>query len=112
MNNSITADLLASLKEGSKIWFEEEKQGYTIQARSDNFIVCSKPFNLKKTVLYTIIDIKKNIRGPESLIFGFGAETKEQCQEMIARLESGKTEVSYRRNIPLKIYDVKVKYGN
>jgi hypothetical protein len=100
---------LQHINVGSKIWFEEEKQGYTIQARSDDFIVCSKPFNPKKTVLYTIIDIKRNIRGPENLIFGAGAETREQCEEMINRLtgvEKPQTEVSYRNNIPVKIRKV------
>jgi len=37
------------------------------------------------------------------LIFGFGAETKEDCNEMLERLESGDTEVSYRNRIKLNI---------
>ena len=88
-------------KVGEKIRFYEEKQAFTVQARSENFLVCTKPYNPQKTVRYTVVDIKKNIRGSENLVFGFGAETKKQCKEMVARLESGKTEVSYRNWIPI-----------
>lgn len=90
---------------GQKIKFEEEKQRYTVKAVSDNFVICSKPFNPRKTVLYCIIDIKKNIRGPESLIFPMGCETEEEIQEMLQRLEEGISEVSYRRFLPLNIVE-------
>lgn len=95
---------------GDKVRFAEEKQAYTIQARSDRYLVCSKPFNPKHTVLYCVVDLEKQIRGPENLVFGAGAETKEQCEEMIERLEgrSGfQTEVSYRNNIPVKVESVR-----
>jgi hypothetical protein len=94
---------------GSKVKFIEEQQSYTVQASNIAFSVCTKPFNCRKTVLYTIIDWIKNIRGTESLVFGFGAETRDQCCEMLQRLTDGETEVSYRNNIPLHIESVKVK---
>ena len=102
---------LAYLRVGSKIKFAEEVQRYTVRARSENFLVCTKPFNARKTVLYTVIDIERNIRGTENLILPSGAETDEQCDEMIARLTSKdpdcfQTEVSYRNNIPLRILEV------
>jgi len=88
---------------GDKIKFEEEKQAYTIQACNDRFLVCTKPFNLMHTVLYTVVDLDRNIRGTENLIFGMGAETKEQCEEMLERLSIGESEVSHRNYIELKI---------
>lgn len=88
---------------GSKIKFEEERQSYTVRASNIHFTICTKPFNAKKTVLYTIIDWYQNIRGAENLIFGFGAETDEQCNEMLERLTQGRSEISHRNNIPLKI---------
>lgn len=100
---------LSDVKVGDRIKFAEEAQSYKVQARSENFIVCNKPFNPKKTTLYCIIDIKNGIRGPENLLFGAGAETQQQCEEMILRLESKDpnmswgTEVSYRNRIPVKI---------
>lgn len=89
-----------------KIKFAEEKQAYTIQALGPRFAVCTKPFNLKHTVLYSVVDFKEKVRGTENLIFGAGAETRGQCEEMLTRLETGETEVSHRNRIPLKMGDM------
>ncbi|MFA6204517.1 MAG: hypothetical protein WC710_15165 [Gallionella sp.] len=97
---------------GDKVRFNEERQGYTIQAKGERFIVCTKPFNLRKTVLYTIIDMKDRIRGPENLVFCAGAGTRELCNEMLARLEGRDielgwtSEISHRNRIRLEIDDV------
>ena len=58
-----------------------------------------------KTVIYTIVDFKENRRGPENLIFGMGAETREDCKEMLERLneKENPSEVSYRHDVPLDI---------
>ena len=89
------------MKVGDKVKFAEEKQRYTVQAKGERYIVLTKPFNLRKTVLYTVVDTEKNIRGTENLIFCMGAETRKDCEEMLQRLESGQTEVSHRNNIRL-----------
>ena len=91
---------------GTKIKFKGEKQKYTVQASNGVYAVCTKPFNAKKTVLYTIISHLENVRGTENLIFGMGAETKEQCEEMLERLTQGETEVSHRNRVPLD-YEIK-----
>lgn len=91
------------MKVGDRIKFVEEKQKYTVRAIGERYAICTKPFNLKKTVLYTIIDFEKNIRGTESLIFCMGAETDEQCIEMLHRLETGVSEISFRNRISLRI---------
>jgi len=96
------SELLAA-NVGDKLRFAEEKQAYTVQAAGERFLVCTKPFNPKRTVLYTVVDLAQGIRGTENLIFGLGAETREQCEQMLARLEAGKTEVSYRNRVPLKL---------
>lgn len=98
---------LYTLSIGSKVWFLEEKQCYTVRAKGNQFLVLSKPFNLKRTVIYTILDIEIMERGPENLIFCTGAETDEQCQEMLARLISGESEISSRRSI--KAYVSKIR---
>lgn len=90
---------------GAKIWFYGEKQGYTVRASNVAFCVCTKPFNVQKTVLYTIIDWERGERNYENLVFGMGAETDEECQEMLDRLTTGESEVSYRH--PAKIDIVK-----
>lgn len=93
-----------------KIKFKGETQRYTVQAAGERFLICTKPFNARKTVLYTIVDLKEEIRGSEGVIFGLGAETKKDCQEMLARIESGETEISYYNRIPLDIEVIYAKY--
>lgn len=93
------------------VWFKSEKQKYTVVCASNRYAICTKPFNLKKTVFYTIIDQEKNIRGAENLIFGMGAETREQCLEMLVRLLDEETEISRRNCIPLDIKEVKSTVG-
>ena len=80
----------------SKVKFENEKQRYTIQASNIHFAVCTKPFNPKNTVLYTVIDWYRNVRWAENLIFWFWAETREQCEDMLDRLTNWDSEVSHR----------------
>lgn len=109
MTEQEALNALVRVRVGDRIWFTEEKQGYTVQARSSRYIICNKPFNPKKTVLYTIIDLDELVRGPENLIFGFGAETREQCEEMLGRLEQGvleRTEVSQRHRCDLHVSKV------
>ncbi len=88
---------------GSKIHFAEEKRPYTVRAVNDRFAICTKPFNPKRTFLYTIVDFKERVRGTENLIFCMGFETDEQCREALARLCSGESAVSHRNRIPLRL---------
>lgn len=74
------------LNVGDKVKFRNEAMRYTVQACDERFAICTKPFNPKRTVLYSIIDFKENVRGTENLVFGMGAETRARCEEMLARL--------------------------
>lgn len=96
-----------ALSEGQKVWFEGERMSYTIKAADKRFAVCTKPFNARHTVLYTIIDQEKQIRGTENLIFCQGFETDFQCKEALQRLTSGETKVSHRNYVKLNIKRVK-----
>jgi len=91
---------------GDKIKFAEEKQRYTIRACNERFAICTKPFNCKKTTLYTIVDLLENVRGRENLIFAAGAETDQECRRMLVRLKKGKTEVSHRHRCDLNIQEI------
>lgn len=88
---------------GDRIRFAEEAQVYTVRAASERYLICTKPFNPRRTVLYTIVDLAERIRGTENLIFCMGFETDAQCSEALARLSAGETHVSRRNRIPLII---------
>jgi hypothetical protein len=95
------------LKKGDKIWFPGQKQGYTVIVRNDRYAICTKPFNPRKTVMYTIIDFKEQIRGTEDLIFCMGFETDKQCEEALQRLENRESAISRRNRVPLVIEKIK-----
>jgi hypothetical protein len=91
---------------GTKIKFASEKQRYTVRSSNAAYTICTKPFNAQKTVLYTIIDFHENVRGPEDLIFGLGAETDEEIAAMQDRMTNGDSEVSHRHRCELDIESV------
>jgi hypothetical protein len=105
----MTPTRVDDLPVGGRVWFSEEKRPYTVQARSRRFLVCTKAFAARRTVLYTVVDLKERIRGTENLVFGMGAETREDCEAMIDRLEGRDrsigftTEVSHRNFVPLVV---------
>jgi hypothetical protein len=76
----------AHLSGAARVWFAEEKLPYRVRARDQRFLVCTKPHNPMRTVLYSIIDLKEQVRGPENLVFGMGAETDKCCLQMLDRL--------------------------
>lgn len=112
---------------GDKITFVEEKQAYTVRARNSRFIVCTKPFNARKTVLYTIIDLERDVRGPCNLIFGCAMETDADIKEAMQLLQNhcdnkhaefvegvevpASMEVSHRNCIPLVVKHIVKKDG-
>lgn len=90
---------------GDRIGFVEERNRYKVWAASERFLVCTR--FLFGTLLYTIVDFKLQVRGPENLLFSRGAESLQQCEEMLARLEAGESRVSRRHCLPLKIKEPK-----
>lgn len=96
-----------SMRVGDKVRFDSEKQRYTVRAVSADgrWVICTKPFNLQHTVLYTVIDFDSGVRGPDN--YGsLGYETPEQIARAMARFEAGDAEVSYRYDVYLDIAEV------
>lgn len=105
-----TTTRLSELPIGARIWFAEESRPYRVRATDGRFLICTKPFNPRKTVLYCILDTETMMRAPENLIFGRGAETDEQCQEMLKRINGTdpnmKTELSRRYGVDARVIRV------
>ena len=98
--------MMTKLTEGDKVYFDGERYGYAVRACDKRFAVCTKPFNPRRSVLYTIVDLQENVRGTENLVFGMGAESTEDCRRMLKRLAVGETEVSHRNRVALNITKV------
>ena len=88
---------------GDKVFVPTDKRHYTVKARDERYIICTKPFNVRHTVLYFIIDLLNKWRAPDNMIFCSGYETTEDCQERLKELQDGTIELSRRRGIPLDI---------
>jgi hypothetical protein len=54
---------------GDKVYLPNEKKPYKVQVRDNRYIICTKPFNPKHTVLYFIIDLVRKVRGTDNMIY-------------------------------------------
>lgn len=88
------------LKVGDPVYLPMETRPYRVKCRDDRFIICTKPFNLRRTVIYFIVDLKEHRRGPDNMVFCSGYETQEQCEERLKELQEGRIEVSIRHGVP------------
>lgn len=98
-------DYCQGLKIGDKIKFKSEKQKYTVKAKSDRFLICTKPYNLKRTVIYIIIDLERLVRGANNLIFNmYDYKVQEDIDQCLKDLELDETlEVSHRNCVKLDV---------
>ena len=93
----------SSAKVGDRIYVGGERKPYRVRARDDRYIIATKPFNPKHTVIYLIIDLVREVRGPDNMVFCFGYESDEDVKERLKDLQEGTCEVSYRRSVPSKM---------
>lgn len=98
-------DYWDALKPGDPVYVHNEVRPYRVKCRDDRYIICTKPYNPKRTVMYFIIDTELRLRGPDNMVFCSGYETHEQCEERLKELQSGRIEVSRRNSVPLYSVD-------
>ena len=97
------ASIFETVKAGDPVYLPGEVRPYRVKCRDDRFIICTKPYNPKRTVMYFIVDLKEKRRGPDNSVFCAGYETQEQCDERLKELQTGWIEVSHRYDVPLDI---------
>lgn len=100
------------LNKGDSVWFSTSKKSFKVRECNDRFAICTQPFNLQpKTVLYTIIDFDRDVRGEDNLIFSvYDYYSDEDCKQAMEDLMNGEIEVSYKRNKNTILDIVKVKH--
>lgn len=91
------------LQVDDKVYVKECVRPFKVICRDDRYIICTKPFNIYHTVIYFIIDLEKQLRGPDDRVFCAGYETEEQCLQRLAELQSGHVSVSLRHSLPLDL---------
>ena len=89
---------------GSKVKFDDEKIfRWTVRAIRHPFVICTTSGDFG---YYTIIDLDKNIRGPDNFR-GVGYSTDEQIYSALNKLVTGDLDISSRNKIPLVIKEIK-----
>lgn len=86
---------------GDKVYIYGEKRPYTVMARNDRYIICTK--NLFGKTMYFIVDLVEKKRAPDDRVFCSGYTNKEQCEERLQELIEGEIALSRRRGIPLDL---------
>jgi hypothetical protein len=96
-------------KVGDLIKFKSEKQRYRIRACDERFIIATKPYNPKRTFLYTIIDLEKEIRGADNWYCKFNYVNEKEAEKCLPLLHldplknHGSVEISHRRSMKLDL---------
>lgn len=80
---------------GDSVQFEESRRWWRVRAKSTRYVVLTSPFNLRSTVLYSVIDWERGVRGPDDH-YGVGYETDDEIADALRRLRRGEIEVSWR----------------
>ena len=88
---------------GDKVKIPDQRRRFTVQARDERYIICTKWLNLHHTVIYFIVDLKERKRGPDDRVFCSDYETILQCKERLQELQKGEIFLSRRRSIDLDI---------
>lgn len=120
---------MINYKVNSTIKFQEDNLPYTIQAVSERYLICTRPFDktedddildykvemsayctkkeayedLKNSCMYTIVDLEEEIRGSDNYNSWSDYSTREECEEVLKAFETNEIEISYRNRVKLNI---------
>lgn len=102
---------VAALAVDDRIWFTDEARPYTIQAITPDgrWVIATKPFAARHTVLYTVIDRANGVRGRDNY-GGLGYETRGECQESAAKFADGSARHSGRHK-PISYTMLRVEHA-
>lgn len=96
MNEINGLDSFENLKVGDKIYWKNEKRGYTIRARNERYIIVVKMMFGKP--YYSILDLKEGICSTDDYVFGiYDYSIQEDIEEVLKGLIKGEVCLSRRR---------------
>lgn len=100
-------------KVGDKVKFKSQKRAYKIQACNERFIIATKPYNPKRTFLYTIIDFLYMVRGADNhyCLYDYNnpKEAKKALKELMKEDNDRDLCVSWRNFV--KLTDIEIIKG-
>lgn len=79
----------AKLNVGDRVKLGATKRQWTVRGvtAGGRFAILTQPFNPKRTVLYTVIDFKRGVRGKDDH-YGLGYETDEQIDDALKMFQN------------------------
>ena len=100
------------LKKGDSVWFAASNKSFRVRECNERFAICTQPYNFRpETVVYTIIDFERGVRGMDNLVFGiYDYYSDEDCYQAMEDLLHGDMEVSWRSNKNVSLDIVRVKH--
>lgn len=102
------------LNKDDRVWFSSNKKSFKVRECNDRFAICTQPYNFKpNTVIYTIIDFDRHVRGLDNLIFTvYDYYSDEDCKQAMEDLMSGEIEVSWKTDKNVSLDIVRIKHKN
>lgn len=127
---------MKKFKEGQMIYFADEKLPMMAAAVSPNFIVCTRPLCKKADIgllkhevkmrayssveeaynaskndpVYTIIDLKNQVKGPHNLVFNsYDFNSTKSMKKLLNDLKSGDVELSRRNSVEFHFDDLAIE---
>lgn len=93
-------EILKFLELGDRLYFKGEKKGFEIKSRNQRYLICTKPFNPKKTVVYTILDSEELINSTNNYVFNpYDYLSQADIDESLVDLVADKYELSRRHQV-------------
>jgi len=97
----------SGIKVNDKVYFKSEKASYTVKAFDGRYAICTKPYNFKRTVMYTIVDFKEDIRSTNDLVFNiYDYKVQDDINKCLRDIKSGELKLSKRNSVKNDIVKV------
>ena len=92
---------MLDIKDGSRFKFKEDKLWFTVQAFNERYLICTSETKLGH--FHTIVDLEKQIRGDDNMVFHSGYDTVELCEQRLQEFIVEDLEISHRNLVELHI---------
>ena len=77
---------------GAKIQWKGQKAKFKVVARNDNFIIITRPYNIKKTFEYSILDLEYMECNKDNYYCRYNYQNAEECKEALKELQETREE--------------------
>lgn len=77
---------------GAKIQWKGQKVRFKVVARNDNFIIITRPYNIKKTYEYSILDLEYMECNKDNYYCRYNYQDVEECKKALEELQQTREE--------------------